>query len=352
MKPPASIATRLCGREGLRLPILGVGCWSFGGGDYWGDQDQKDVDSIVAAALEMGCAYFDTAEVYNDGRSEMALGAALKGRRGKAIIGSKVSPDNTSPATLRAHCEASLRRLGTDYIDLYMVHWPINPVSLKHYTNREVSAESLPDTVTAFETLAALKQEGKIRHIGVSNFGPRQIAEIEGFDIAANELCYNLLCRGLEYEIMPLCTELSIGIIGYMPLMQGILTGKYASLEDIPWQRTRSRHFRGTRKGSRHGEEGFETLLEETLESLGTIAGQSGIPLSRLALAWSIAKPNITCTVSGVRRVAQLEENIDAANDELSEDLMDSLDSATDRLKEAMGPYVDIYEGKDRSRTY
>jgi myo-inositol catabolism protein IolS len=344
--------TRSCGRSGLRLPILGIGCWSFGGGDYWGEQDQTDVDSIVAAALDMGCNYFDTAEVYNDGRSEIALGAALKGCRTKAIIGSKVSPDNTHPAALRSHCEASLRRLNTDYIDLYMVHWPINPVSLKHYTNKEVSTDSLPDTRAAFETLAALKQEGKIRHVGVSNFGPRQIAEINDYEIVANELCYNLLCRGLEYEIMPVCSTSGIGIIGYMPLMQGILTGKYPSLKEIPWQRARSRHFSGRREGSRHGEEGFEALLEETLESLRGMSVQSGIPPARLALAWSMTNPSITCTVNGVRSVTQLEDNMEAASEELSEELLNALVEATNGLKEAMGPYADIYEGKEKSRTF
>ena len=108
-----SMARRPCGTEGLELPALGIGCWSFGGGDYWGHQEQRDVDSVVSAAIEMGCTYFDTAEVYNDGRSESALGQALKGRRTRVLIGSKVSPNNTSPKTLRAHCDDSLRRLGT-----------------------------------------------------------------------------------------------------------------------------------------------------------------------------------------------------------------------------------------------
>ena len=164
---------RQCGKDGLELPVLGIGCWSFGGGDYWGDQNQKDVDSIVAAALEMGCNYFDAAEVYNDGRSESALGQALKGRRTEAILGSKISPHNADPATLRSHCEASLKRLGTDYIDLYMVHWPINPVALEHYTDQEADEKALPSTDAAFRTLTDLREEGKIRHIGVSNFGER-----------------------------------------------------------------------------------------------------------------------------------------------------------------------------------
>ncbi len=344
--------TRRCGDSGLLLPVLGIGCWSFGGGEYWGDQDQQDVDSIVAAALDTGCNYFDTAEVYNDGRSEISLGKAIKDRRAKAIIGSKVSPHNTHPSALREHCEASLRRLGTDYIDLYMVHWPINPVALKHYTDEEASPESLPETAAAFETLTALKEEGKIRYIGVSNFGPRQLAETGAFDIAANELCYNLLCRAIEIDILPLCVESGIGVVGYMPLMQGILTGKYGSLKDIPWQRARSRHFNGKREGSRHGEEGFEALLQDTLLAVTNIAYEAGVPLTRLALSWSMAEPAVACTVNGVRNVAQLEDNVRAAGEELADGIFESLKSATGRLKETMGPFPDIYEAKENSRIF
>jgi aryl-alcohol dehydrogenase-like predicted oxidoreductase len=233
-----------------------------------------------------------------------------------------------------------------------MVHWPINPISVEHYADEEATPESLPDTIATFETLTALKEEGKIRHVGVSNFGPRQLAEIESFDLAANELCYNLLCRGLEDAILPVCVASKIGIIGYMPLMQGILTGKYESLEQIPWQRTRSRHFSGRREGSRHGEEGFEPLLQETLEALSEISAQSGIPLIRLALGWSMAETDVACTVSGVRNVAQLQDNTRAASDEMSEYLLEALNSATNELREAMGPYPDLYEAKEKSRIF
>jgi aryl-alcohol dehydrogenase-like predicted oxidoreductase len=343
---------RQCGKEGLELPVLGIGCWSFGGGDYWGDQNQKDVDSIVAAALDWGCDYFDTAEVYNDGRSESSLGQALKGRRAEAIIGTKVSPNNTDPETLRAHCEASLKRLCTDHIDLYMVHWPINPVALQHYTGQEAAESALPDTDAAFGTLVELKREGKIRHVGISNFGVRQLAEIESYQIAANQLCYNLLCRAIEFEILPLCVRTGIGVIGYMPLLQGILTGKYTSLEEIPWQRTRTRHFNGRRKGSRHGEEGFEAILDATLQELRRISGDAGIPLMRLALSWSIAEAGVACTINGVRNVTQLQENIAAASTTLDKELSARLDAATRELKEALGPFADVFESRERSRIF
>src|SRR5690606_5455375 len=119
----------------LKLSIIGTGCWSFGGGEYWGSQDQNDVNDVVHASVGFGINYFDTAEAYNDGRSETSLGIAMKGiPRDKLVIGTKVSPSNCYRDTLIEHCEGSLRRLETDYIDIYMIHWPIHPHSIRHFT--------------------------------------------------------------------------------------------------------------------------------------------------------------------------------------------------------------------------
>ena len=133
---------RNCGSSDLKLSALGVGCWSFGGGEYWGDQDQQDADRVVKRACELGINYFDTAEMYNDGRSEQSLGRAIRGLpRDRIIIGTKVSPSNAAPDVLRASCEASLKRLGTDTIDLYMIHWPIHPHSIQHFTDDEIFSQ-------------------------------------------------------------------------------------------------------------------------------------------------------------------------------------------------------------------
>ena len=119
---------RRCGTHDLKLPALGIGSWAFGGGDYWGPCDQAQVDEMVRYAVDHGCNFFDTAELYYGGGSETSLGLAIKGMdRGKVLIASKISPSNTEPNKLAEHCEASLRRLQTDYLDLYMVHWPITP---------------------------------------------------------------------------------------------------------------------------------------------------------------------------------------------------------------------------------
>src|SRR4026207_2327843 len=124
----------VCGHSGPTLSVLGLGCWSFGGGEYWGPVEQSDVDAVVRRAFELGITYFDPTERDSDGRSEASLGRALRGApRDQVVIGTKVSPAHVQPDVLPGRCEASLRRLGTDYIDIYMVHWPITLHSIRHF---------------------------------------------------------------------------------------------------------------------------------------------------------------------------------------------------------------------------
>ena len=218
---------RQCGKFDWKLPVLGMGCWAYGGGEYWGAQSQQDVDAVVRCAVDRGCCFFDTAEVYNDGASETSLGLALRGiPRDKVILGTKISPSNTAPTTLREHCDASLRRLRTDYVDLYMVHWPITPHSIRHFTTASPPTPSVPE---AFHALMRLKGAGKVRHIGVSNFGAGKLDEAlaTGAEIVVNELPYSLLTRAIEREILPYCREKGIGVLGYMAMMQGILADTY-----------------------------------------------------------------------------------------------------------------------------
>ena len=332
------IERRSYGNAGASLPVIGIGCWAYGGGDYWGTQDQKDVDAVVAAALERGINYFDTAEAYNDGRSEEALGLALKGRRQTAIIGTKVLPSNTQPNILRQHCEASLKRLGTDVIDIYMVHWPITDHSVED----------------AFTTLEALQKEGKIRAMGLSNFGPHQLQDAlaTGASFAVDQLCYNLLSRAIEAELMPLCARLGIGILAYMPLLKGLLTGKFHSAEDMPPARTRTRHFRGDRTGSRHGEAGAEAKTFTAIQGIGEIAAELKVPMAQLALAWILSRPAITCVLAGIRSVAQLEENIASAELHLSAEVTARLDALTEPLLKKLGNSPDYYLASSSSRSW
>jgi len=345
---------RKCGNSNLELPILGTGCWSFGGGSYWGDQDQKDVDAVVNMALDIGCNYFDTAEAYNDGASEESLGKALKDRRSQALIGTKVSPSNTSPDALREHCEASLRRLQTDTIDLYMIHWPIHLHSIRHFTKDESIINNPPSAVKAYETLTRLQEEGKIQHIGVSNFGVKQLTEAldTGAKIVINELPYNFLMRAIEVEIMPFCYEKGIGVVSYMPLMQGLLSGKYKSADEVPPMRVRTRHFSSQRPGSRHGEAGEEELTFETIKQIRNIADGQNISMTHLAIAWCMVNPAVNCVLSGVRNTAQLENNVQASDLSLSSDLIERLNDVTSPLLGRLGANPDYYENRKMGRSW
>ena len=164
------------GSSAISISPIIVGCWPFGGGDYWGEKSQEDVNKVVTAALEMGVNTFDTAEVYNNGESERSLGKALKGCRDKAVVISKINPSNCRH--VRRHCIESLQRLSMDYLDVYMIHWPINTLSMRHFTSNEKMFESPPTIEDTCRQLDELKKEGLIRSIGISNFGRTQMEEL------------------------------------------------------------------------------------------------------------------------------------------------------------------------------
>ena len=222
------LPTRTCGGGTFTVPAIGVGCWSFGSrrGEYWGRQPQALVADTVNAALDFGCAFFDTAEAFFDGRSEISLGDVLAeagegGEGGRALISSKILPGNCLPhGKVREHLERTLERLRVSSIFLYQVHWPLGSGSV----------------APVFAELAALQLEGKIKHIGVSNFGVKQLTEAleTGVTIVTNQLMYNLLSRGIEHEVMELCHAHDVGIICYSPLMQGLLTGTWKSADEVP----------------------------------------------------------------------------------------------------------------------
>ncbi len=327
---------RRCGNSDLELSVLGVGCMSFGGGAYFGPQTQQDVGEVVNTALDHGITYFDTAESYDAGRSEEALGLALKGCRERATIGTKVSPEFTQPDVLRQHCEMSLRRLQTDWIDLYMIHWPIAKEAMEG----------------AFSTLEALKKEGKIRSIGVSNFGIQQLSEAQaaGAKMAANQLIYNLLARAIETDILPACRQAGIGVIGYMPLMQGLLTGRYSRAEEMRSPMTRTRHFNSNRPASRHGEAGAEAETFAAVKAIKDLAEGQGLPMIPLVLAWVMSRPGVTCVLAGSRNVQQLLANIEGASLKVFKDVLDHLDELTEPLYKKLGSNADYWESTQNRR--
>ena len=343
---------RQCGKSDLKLSALGLGCWSFGGGDYWGPHKQEDADAVVRLAVELGCNYFDTAEMYNQGGSETSLGLALRSvPRDRVILGTKISPSNAQPQTIVEHCEASLRRLRTDYVDLYMVHWPITPQAIRHFTTEKIPTPSVAD---AFATLVRLQKAGKIRQIGVSNFARAKLDEAlaTGAEIAVNQLPYSLVARAIEREILPYCHRKGIGVVGYMPLWQGLLSGAYRTLEDIPVAQRRTRHFDSRHTPQiRHGLPGAEVELLAALDAIRSIAQANGLSMAQISLKWVMAREGMVCSICGARTVAKLRENLEAGAAPLLPEVVAQLNHATQPLAEALGPSFDYWEHPDNDRT-
>lgn len=346
---------RRCGESHLTLSALGLGCWSFGGGAYWGDCDQADADAVVRRAMELGITYFDAAEAYNAGRSEASLGKALAGvPRDQVIVGTKVSPSNCYARTLPVHCEASLRRLGLEYIDLYMIHWPIHPHSIRHFTSDEAVIRNPPTVTEAFTALADLKRQGKVRHVGVSNFAGNCLEEALRIfpEIVVNQLPYSVLTRAVELDILPRCRRLGIGVIGYMTLLQGVLADLYPTLDDVPPHQARTRHFNHRRSDLiRHGENGAEEETALALAGIRRMAKENGMTTAELAIKWALAGQGISCCLIGARKVEKLDENVRAVAKPLSSDIIQALDTVTRPVLDRLGDSFDYYESVQNNRT-
>lgn len=344
---------RKLGKSDIYVSVLGVGTWPFGGGDYWGAQSQDDVDRVVHQALDLGINFFDTAEMYNNGASEISLGIALKGRREKAIIASKVTPANAAPEAMRGSCEASLQRLGIEFIDVYMLHWPISSHSLEHFTADPAAIAHPPSVAEAFATMQELKKEGKIREIGISNHGVQQMDAVRACaaGIVTNEMPYSLLSRAIEESIIPYCAKHDIGIIAYMPLQQGLLTGLYASAEEIAPMQARSRHFHHSHgKGTRHGEDGAEAEVFDAVARIKRLAAELNVPMATLSLAWVMANRYMTTTIAGSRTQAELVLNVAATEFRIGATAMARLNAITAPVLAKLGTNPDYYENRLNSR--
>lgn len=319
----------------LDVSVIAFGAWQLGDARFWGDTDTVEAERTVHAALDAGITMFDTAEMYGDGESERVLGKALGARRGDILLASKVWPENCAAGALRKSCEASLQRLGTDYLDLYQIHWPIRNVPLEG----------------ACAEMMALQAEGKIRAIGVSNFGPADLGAWRAHaDCVSNQVAYNLAFRAVEFEIVPACQEQGVGILAYMPLMQGLLAGVWDAVEDIPLMRRRTRQFSSKREGTRHSEPGCETELFEMLAELRRIAEELGASMADVSIAWLIAQPGVTSAVVGARRSDQLQRNLRGTSLEIPAAMMSKLDRISRPVKSHLGANADLWNSGDDSR--
>ena len=318
----------------LKVSRMAFGAWAIVGGFNWGPQDEKDSLEAIRTAFEEGINFFDTAEGYGNGASEELLAKAIGQYRKETIIATKISPGDFAYKDAKAACERRLKAMHSDYIDILQLHWP----------NPEIPIE---DTIKALEEL---KAEGKIRHYGVSNFGVKQLNEFlsHSTSVVSNQLPYNLIWRAIEFEILPLCIEKNIPVLCYSPIMQGLLAGKFASAEEVPDDRARTRHFSHTRSQARHQDEGCEDLTFETIEKIREIAEKANLSMSDLSLAWLLAQKGVGAVIAGGRNARQVQRNVKAVEVSLDNSIIAELNQATEALKQKLGKNADLWQTETR----
>jgi aryl-alcohol dehydrogenase-like predicted oxidoreductase len=297
--------TRRLGNSDLDITVLGVGAWAIGGGGWafgWGHQDDQDSIDAIRGALDAGMNWIDTAAVYGLGHSEEVVAKALDGVSKKPYVFTKcarVWDENRQigkclkAESVRRECEASLRRLKVDAIDLYQVHWP----------------EPDEDVEEGWETLARLKEEGKVRWIGVSNFSAAQMARAQAIaPITSLQPPYSLVQREIEDEILPHAAATNVGVIVYSPMKNGLLSGRMTAerVANMPEDdfRRRSPYFQ-------------EPRLTNTLnfvQDLDPIAGKYGCTVGEVAIAWTLRHPAVTGAIVGLRNRGQISGVIKSAS--------------------------------------
>jgi aryl-alcohol dehydrogenase-like predicted oxidoreductase len=323
---------RRLGTTDLDITPIGFGAWALGGGGWasgWGPQDDAESISAIHRALDLGINWIDTAAVYGLGHSEEIVAAALAGRPDKPYVFTKCSlvwdetrriSHSLKAASVRREAEASLRRLGVDCIDLYQIHSPALP-----------SNGPSPDVEEGWQTLIDLQHEGKVRHIGVSNFDVARLERAAALaPVASLQPPYSMLRRGIEQEILPYCGRHNIGVIAYSPMASGLLSGamtreRIATMPPDDWRKTQNREFQEPRLTR-------NLRLVERLRDIGNRYGRSP---GEVAIAWTLRHPNVTAAIVGARSAAQVDGFIGAADFRLSLGELEEIDQA---LAEAAGP--------------
>ena len=328
---------RKLGRSPLNVSTVALGCMSLCAGQTYNEIPESQATATVDAALDAGINFFDNAPLYGDGEAERRLGNALRGaKRDRAVVATKIGTATMSAEETVREFEASLQRLRTDRIDLFQIHWARRVVPIA-------------ETLRAMEQLV---KQGKLRAIGVCNFGPLDLNEaVAAIDnLATNQMAYSLLARGVEYEVVPICREHGVGMLCYSPLAQGLLTGRYGNADEVPPERARTRHFAATRPQSRHGEPGLEAETFEAVRDVKGICEQLGLPMADVALAWLLHQSTVTSVLAGASRPAQIVQNAKASEIKLSPDILKKLDEATRVVKEKMGKNPDMWQAASRIR--
>lgn len=286
-------------------PIL-MGTWQAGKAMWTGIEDTETIKAI-RAAVEAGITTIDTAEIYGEGHSEQIVAQAIAEIRDQVELASKVFPTHLKYDQVLEACDRSLQNLQTDYLDLYQIHWPAG----------SFNSEIVPVEET-MQALNQLKQQGKIRAIGVSNFSKEQVAEAQQYgQIDSVQPPYSLFWRQAEKELIPYCVAQKITVLAYSSLAQGLLTGKFGADHQFEEgdHRAKNKLFQG---------ETYERALQ-AVEQLRPIAQEKGCTLAQLALAWLIAQPN-TCAIAGARNAEQALGNAQALRVHLSQAELEQID--------------------------
>jgi aryl-alcohol dehydrogenase-like predicted oxidoreductase len=324
---------RTLGHTDIKVSKLAFGAWAIGGW-LWGGADSKDAIKAIETAVDNGMTTIDTAAVYGFGLSEELVGKAIRGKRNKVQILTKFgltwsekkgefffsSKDNSGKDVsiyryskkdkILADCNESLRRLGTDYIDLYQIHWadPTTPVS------------------ETMEALSILEKEGKIRAGAVCNYSIELMAETgKNYKIASNQVPYSMVNRAIEKDIVPYCIENNIGILAYSPLQRGLLTGKIKHGHKF--------NEGDTRPTTLYYQEPNISRILQLTDNLRKIAIELKVTLSQLVLNWTMQQRGITCTLAGARNAQQVLDNIKAADFILSDEDLTSINNLLTKLK-------------------
>jgi len=289
--------TKKLGNTDMTISRIGFGAWAIGGGDWafaWGPQDDNESIAAIHRAIDKGMNWIDTAAVYGLGHSEEVVGKAIKGMINRPYIFTKCglvwddnrrTSQNIKAKSIRMECEASLRRLNIDAIDLYQVHWPVDA-----------------DIEEAWEMMEELRSEGKVRFIGVSNYNVEQISKcLKIAPVSSLQPPYSLLNRVYEEEILPFCSGQGIGVIVYSPMGSGLLTGsmtreRIASLPSDDWRRN-SAYFQEPALSQ-------NLALVEKLKSIGKNHGRSA---GEVAIAWTLRNPAVTAAIVGGRNAGQVD---------------------------------------------